>query len=127
MKKEFPYIVKPVDKEEYGVKYLVEYIDFPGITGGADFPEDAIKIANEALDMYLEVLEKENKQIKLPTDFNANGRITLRIPKTTHLRAIEMAEREGVSLNTYILDSLSQKLYTALIIEEKDYKKNGDK
>jgi len=111
MKQEFPYIVKPVNEQEMGVKWVVEYLDFPGITGGGDTPEEAIGIANEALQMYQEVLEKEGKPLPLPTNLNATGRITLRIPKTLHVRAIEMADREGVSLNTYISDALSKSVY----------------
>ena len=57
MKKEFSYIVKPVNQDEYGVNYVVEYIDFPGITGGGDTQGEAVQIANEALEMYIETLE----------------------------------------------------------------------
>lgn len=118
MKKEYPYIVKPVEQEEYGVNYVVEYLDFPGITGGGDSQEEAVRIANEALDMYMESLESEGKEIPIPTDFNATGRVTLRLPKSMHIRVIQMAEREGVSLNTYIIDALSQKLHTNALFDE---------
>ena len=118
MKKEFPYIVKPVNQDEYGVNYVVEYIDFPGITGGGDTQEEAVQIANEALEMYIETLELEGKEIPSATNFNATGRVTLRLPKSMHLRVIEMAEREGVSLNAYIVDALSQKLYSTSFFDE---------
>mgnify|MGYP001015056997 CR=1 FL=1 len=125
MKKEFPYIVKPVNQDEYGVNYVAEYIDFPGITGGGDTQEQAIQIANEALEMFIETLELEGKEIPLATNFNATGRVTLRIPKSMHLRIIEMADREGVSLNAYIVDALSQKLYSTSFFDE-IYKKLSD-
>lgn len=118
MKKSFPYIVKPFNTEEYGVNYVVEYLNFPGITGGGDTQEEAIQIANEALDMYLETLKREGKTIPSPTDFNASGRVTLRLPKTMHLAVIEKAEREGVSLNAYIVDALSQKLYAFNAVDD---------
>lgn len=35
-----------------------------------------------------------------------------------HLRVIEMADRDGVSLNTYIVDALSQKLYGTDLFDE---------
>ena len=115
MKREFPFVVKPVNKEEYGVKYVVEYVDFPGITGGGDTPEEAIKIATEGFNMFVDVLEEEGKSIQTFTHINYTGRVTLRVPKTMHMRITEMAEREGVSLNTYILDAISQKLYSTNI------------
>lgn len=54
MNKDYPYIVKPVDKKEYDVNYVVEFIGFPGITGGGD-------TTDEALEMYIEVLIAEGK------------------------------------------------------------------
>ncbi len=112
MKKEYPYIVKPVSLEEYGVNYVVEFIDFPGITGGGNTQEEAFQVADEALEMYFEVLKSEGRTIPSVTNFKTSGRITLRIPKTMHLKVIEMSEKEGVSINTFIIDALSQKLYS---------------
>lgn len=55
------FIVKKVDKSEYSVEYIAQHVKFKGITGGADTVDEALKIANEALEMYLEVLNKQEE------------------------------------------------------------------
>lgn len=55
------FTVKKVDKKEYGVEYIAQHVNFKGIMGGADTVDEALKIANEALEMYLEVLNKKEK------------------------------------------------------------------
>lgn len=62
MKDTFPYIVKSVDEDEMGVKWMVEYIDFPGITGGGDTEQEALEIAQEALEMYQKTLTEEEEE-----------------------------------------------------------------
>lgn len=41
--------------------YVVEYLDFPSISGGGDTVEEALCIAKEGLDMYLESCNTDNK------------------------------------------------------------------
>lgn len=118
MNNNFPYIVRKVNKDEHDVKIIVEYIDFPGIIGGGDTLNEALKIAEEGLDMYIDLLISEGKEIPSPYDFDATGRITLRTPKSVHLIATEMANREGVSLNTYINNALLEKIYKVQVLDE---------
>ena len=40
---------------------MIEYVDFPGLTGGGDTVEEALSIAQEAMALYQEVLEKERQ------------------------------------------------------------------
>jgi predicted RNase H-like HicB family nuclease len=111
-KRLYPFVVKPVDPAEMDVKWIVEFLDFPGLTGGGDTVEEAMGIANEAKDMYLEMLMEEGKAIPEPTDTSISGRVTLRLSKTMHLKVIEMAEKDNVSLNAFITDAISQKVYS---------------
>lgn len=110
MKNKYPYIVREVNEEEYGVKYFIEYIDFPGITGGGETLEEAIEIAKEGLEMYLDTLKSEGKLAPAPFDSSSTGRITLRMSKSVHLAASEMSNREGISLNAFINDSIIRKI-----------------
>lgn len=112
MKKEYPFVVKPVDYDKMDVNFIVEYLDFSGVTGGGDTIEEAVSDAREALDMYMEILQEDGKTIPEPTNMSVSGRVTLRVPKTLHYKAVEAAEKEGVSLNSYICDSLAQRIYT---------------
>jgi len=111
MVKEYPYIVKPVNAEEYGVKYMIEYVDFPGLTGGGDTVEEALSIAQEAMALYQEVLEKERCTISDTKAPNPTGRVTLRLSKSLHANVVDLAEREGISLNAFIVEALNQKVH----------------
>ncbi len=111
LKIKYPYLVREVDPEEMDVLFIVEFFDFPGIIGGGNTVDEALKIANEAKDMYIESLNEEGKEIPNPTDFNVSGRVTLRLPKTLHFKSIQEAKKENVSLNTFITDAVSERVY----------------
>jgi len=113
MGRKYPFVGREVEPEDMGVRWVVEYLDFPGITGGGDTLEEALAIGNEAIEMYIEVLQEDGKKIPEPVDMSVNGRVTLRLPRTLHLKAIEMSNQEGVSLNSFITDSLAQRIYSS--------------
>lgn len=87
-----------------GQSYWV--VNFPAIdacSGGGYTVEEAIKEAEENLSFYLEYLE--NEKIRLPEEYKENnysGKIALRISKTTHKVLNDMAEEEGISVNSLI-------------------------
>ena len=112
MENKYTYIMRNVPIDKMGVNWVVEFPDFPGITGGGLTQEEALEIANEALEMYIEVLDMEGKTIQQGKESISNGRVTLRIAKSLHARIVQLAEREGVSLNSYICDAIAQKVYS---------------
>jgi antitoxin HicB len=79
------------DVEQGG--YVAEIKDLPGcFTQGETLAETMTNI-NEAGD-----------NIPLPSTYdNYSGKLMLRMPKSLHRRLSETAEREGVSLNQYIV------------------------
>jgi predicted HicB family RNase H-like nuclease len=115
--RDYPFVVKPVDPDEKDVKFIVQYLDFPGLSGGGDTIEEALSIAEEAKNMYLDLLTEQGHSWPQPTDMNVSGRITLRLPKTLHLKTIDLAERDNVSLNTFITDAIAQRVYTSQLFE----------
>lgn len=104
---DFTFIVKNGSKQD-GVKFVVEYPEFPGITGGNDNLLEAIQEAQEALQMFIDYRTKENRDIVE----RKSGRITLRVPSTMHFLCDEYSKLEGVSLNTFIIDAISEKIYS---------------
>lgn len=91
-----------------GQSYWV--VNFPAIdacSGGGYTVEDAIKEAEENLKFYLEYLE--NEKIRLPEEYKENsysGKIALRVSKSTHKKATEIAESEGISLNLLLNNAI---------------------
>jgi len=56
---------------------------------------------------WMEVSEMQ-KRAKI-----ANGKIALRLPKELHMKAIECAKEQGVSLNTYLIYIISARVAEA--------------
>lgn len=88
--------------------YVAEIKDLPGcLTQGETLEETMINI-NEARELWLETVYENGDKIPLPsTDDNYSGKLLLRMPKTLHRRLAEAADKEGVSLNQYIVFLLS--------------------
>lgn len=83
---------------------------FPTIdacVGGGNSVEEAIKEAEENLEIYLEYLKKE--KFSIPEEYKesaCNGKIALRVARSTHAKLIQLAESENVSLNMLINNAI---------------------
>lgn len=94
--------------DDSGNYYHGKYVELDGCQSTADTVEELIK--------NLEAVKKDHIEIKLefgdpipePREL-PSGNILLRMPKSLHRDLIENAEREGVSLNQYIMYKLSSK------------------
>ena len=53
--------IKKVDKEETDVEYIVTFEEYPGLTGGGDTIGEAVEMAKEALDMWLEIKKEDGE------------------------------------------------------------------
>jgi len=56
-------IIKDSNKEETGVKYIITFPDYDGLTSGGDTIEETTKMAREALEMYLEVKATDKSNV----------------------------------------------------------------
>ena len=88
----------PSGKSEY---FAVRFPDFPGIVTGGATIDEALRNAEEALDLTLAVM-KERKLPPPKPKSSFSGQFNVRVPRELHRRLIEGAEDEGVSLNAYI-------------------------
>ena len=69
--------------------------------------EEAMKNIKEALEFHLESCIEDNLPIPDPRDFDkANGRISIRTSKATHLKLIKLAKEENVSVSHLINDAI---------------------
>ena len=95
-------VIPQIDND--GKEYWTAF--FPaveGVVGGGDTPEEAMKEARENLAVYLEYLTEEG--VESPEGYRQpaySGKIALRVPKSVHRKLVEMAEEDGVSLNSCI-------------------------
>lgn len=89
-------------------EYLVHYPELPGCMTQVQRLEDVPAIAREILTGWLEIALEGGFPIPLPKERPAyGGKVLVRMPRSLHRRLAEQAQREGVSLNQYIVSILS--------------------
>lgn len=98
--------------------YIATVSELPGLSAFGSSPEEAIKELSIAKEAYLEVLREDGEEIPeadLLKPFS--GQTRLRLPKSLHQSLTNEARREGVSLNTYIVQLLSERNPLVKVIE----------
>ena len=86
-----------------GGGYVVVFPDLPGCLTQGETLEEAIAMAKEACELWLECeYDTDPNNIPLPSyPIDYSGRLNLRIPKLLHQLLIDAAERDGVTLDQY--------------------------
>lgn len=83
--------------------------DLPGCMSQGETLSEAMENIQEARELWIETAYECGHEIPLPaTDVEYTGNLSLQIPKSLHLSLAEKAEKEGVSLDRYILVLLSK-------------------
>lgn len=84
--------------------------EFPDLTEYAETHEEAYALVIDAIETLAAALEQEGRAVPppiVPPD-DYSGRVTLRLPKSLHRALAHAAEDEGVSLNSLLVNLLSQ-------------------
>jgi antitoxin HicB len=91
--------------------YRGEILEFPGCIATGDTPAEALKAIENVADGWLQSALANNQPIPEPVDNTEfSGRLVLRMPRSLHKKAARLAEREGVSLNQFILTCLAEQI-----------------
>lgn len=110
LKDDYKIILSLLETEE-GIEYIAEYREFPLCGGSGKTPNEAVDDAKNNLIIYIEELQELGKEIPAPIqESDYSGRFTLRLSKSMHKKVAECAEREGVSLNAFITEAVSEKV-----------------
>ena|SRR5581483_274924 len=89
--------------------YVVNVPELPGCITHGGTPEEAVEMAGEAIEGYIETLRKRRQPIPLPlSEKRFSGKIPLRIEPNLHRNLAIKAELEGVSLNKFIETKLKK-------------------
>lgn len=89
--------------------YTVIIKDLPGCMSVGETLSEAMENIQEARKLWIETAYEFEDDIPLPaTEVEYSGSLSLQIPKSLHLSLAEKAQREGVSLDQYILVVLSK-------------------
>ncbi len=88
--------------------YVAEIEDLPGCLAQGETLDEAYEQIEEARKMWLEVAYEDGKDIPEPRDEQKySGKFFIRAPRSLHRKLGQMAEREGVSLNQYLVTTLA--------------------
>ncbi|MBI2852913.1 MAG: toxin-antitoxin system HicB family antitoxin, partial [Chloroflexi bacterium] len=92
-----------------GGYYVAGYLELPDLTMTGSTPEEAIKELRLEAPEWFELNIKSGYKIPLPSKPSKySGRINFRMPKRLHAKVAALAQREGVSLNQYLLSAVAQ-------------------
>lgn len=106
------YLKKPygrllVPEEDGG--YRGEIIEFPGVFAEGETAAETAANLEDAAESWLEATIARGQTIPKPLEeLEYSGKLVVRLPKSLHRRAAYTANREGVSLNQFIVSSIAE-------------------
>jgi predicted RNase H-like HicB family nuclease len=105
-----PYARVLIPDAETGT-YTAELPEFPGCVAQGASPEEAYARLEEAARSWIEAAEEMGQAIPEPAAANEySGRFALRLPRSLHRQASQLAQRDGASLNQFIVTALAEKV-----------------
>jgi predicted RNase H-like HicB family nuclease len=88
--------------------YVASILEFPGCVAEGETADEALTHLNNAAEAWIEVALAHGHQIREPINFEGfSGKIALRMPRTLHKQAAEIAELEGCSLNQLLVTAIA--------------------
>jgi antitoxin HicB len=101
-----PYRMEVYWDQDY---WAVEFPELPGLVAGNETWEGLDAVVDDAKRTWFESMIEDGKPIPEPRslDEQFSGKLVARLPKSLHRRAAWVAEKEGVSLNTFIVSAVS--------------------
>lgn len=89
--------------------FTARVLEFPGCLSEGDTAGEAIENVNEALAGIVEVMIEDGDTIPEPFEEREwSGKLMLRMPPYLHSRVVALASLEGVSINRFLNDAVSQ-------------------
>lgn len=91
--------------------YTAEVLEFPGCVTQGSTVAEAHERLEDAAASWIEAATALGQDIPPPSRTHEyRGRIALRLPRSLHRRASQLAERDGTSLNQYIVVAIAEKV-----------------
>lgn len=114
--------LETIEDENYFVGRVAE---LPDVEEYADSAEEAMSLVLDSIRTTQRVFSEEGRDFPTPLVFDresktASGRVTLRLRKSTHYKAVLEAESEGVSLNSYLSSLIESNIALAGFNEVSD-------
>jgi predicted RNase H-like HicB family nuclease len=108
------YLKKPYGRllvpEEDGT-YRAEIMEFPGCIAVGDTAAEAVENLENAAIVWVEATIERGRSVPEPMEeLDYSGKLVVRLPRSLHKRAAYMANREGISLNQFMVSSIAEQV-----------------
>ncbi|MGD0266541.1 MAG: type II toxin-antitoxin system HicB family antitoxin [Candidatus Methylomirabilota bacterium] len=91
--------------------YAAEILEFPGCFAQGQTPAEAYSNLEEAARGWIAAALEHEQEIPKPTVNQVrSGRLALRLPRSLHHQASRLAERDGTSLNQFVVTSVASRV-----------------
>ncbi len=92
--------------------WAAEFPDLPGLVAAHETWEGLREAVDDAKRAWFDVALEHGDPIPepRPTDEHFSGKLNIRLPRSLHAAAARAAEREGVSLNTFLVTAIAKEL-----------------
>ncbi|MCL2323872.1 MAG: toxin-antitoxin system HicB family antitoxin [Oscillospiraceae bacterium] len=108
LKLNYTYEIKHMN-DESGQYYYGRVLELDGCQSTADTYEELGESLKEAIEGYIETKLASGHEVPLPFDAqDYSGKLVVRMPKSLHKDLALRAEKEGISLNQYLLYKLAK-------------------
>lgn len=108
---EYPYTVVPDEGSCF-----ITFPDLPGCMTQVEDPADIAAMADEIRTLWIEGEYADGHSIPEPPPMNGySGKFQVRLPRSLHRDLAEQAEREGMSLNAWVIALLAERNLAAQV------------
>jgi predicted RNase H-like HicB family nuclease len=108
LKKHYTRLITP--DEESGT-FTARLVEFPGCFAQGESAAEAYERLEAAAESWIEAALEMQQEIPPPaSDAQFSGRFALRLPRSLHRQASEVAELDRTSLNQFIVNTIAEKV-----------------
>jgi predicted RNase H-like HicB family nuclease len=91
--------------------FHAEVLEFPGCFAQGETPDEAYQDLEGAAQSWIEARLAQGQEIPEPfNNLGYSGKIALRLPRSIHRRAAMLAERDKVSLNSFLMTAIASRV-----------------
>ena len=91
--------------------FSAQILEFPGCFSQGNTPDEAFQNLENAASAWIEAALLQQQDIPPPSACcGYTGKVALRLPKSIHKKAMELAQRDGTSLNQYLITAIATRI-----------------
>jgi predicted RNase H-like HicB family nuclease len=104
-----PYARVLIPDEQGG--YSAEILEFPGCVAEGETADETMQALERAAESWIQAALDQGQNIPEPfMNQGYGGKIALRLPRSLHRQAARMSERDGVSLNQFLVSAIAARV-----------------